>query len=431
MEAGPLGSAGEQDETALGEPIAPRQPRRVGAWARGTIPVAMTWLDVILVVMLAASMYSGYRRGAVLQLMGIIGLSLGVVVGVILAPRVAELAGSQPAAVALVLGTALVAGAIGNMLGWIVGTRLRRHTHGTPLRKADAVGGSLLSAVALVLATWFLTLNLAEGPFPVLSRGLRESRIVRSLEAAFPAPPSLVDEANDLLPLLGIPDGSMDLPGEPAGPVEPPTRGQSQAASAAARNSTVEVVGRGCVVGFVNQGTGFVIDAELVVTNAHVVAGTDEQTVVFEGDSSTASVVAFDPDLDVAVLRVPGLGLAPLPLLRGEAARGDVGVVLGYPGGGSLQPDDAAVRAVIEPIGVDIYGEGEVQRRIYELQTTIELGNSGGPFVLASGRVAGLVFASSADRPDIGYAIVSSKIEPIVNRAHALTATVDSGPCAS
>ncbi len=391
----------------------------------------MTWLDAALVLLLAVSMYSGYRRGAVLQLMGIIGLSLGVVVGVMLAPRVAELAGSQPAAVALVLGTALVAGAIGNMLGWIVGSRLRRRTHETQLRRADALGGSVVSGVALVLATWFLTLNLAEGPFPMLSRGLRESRIVRTLEATFPAPPSIVDEANHLLPLLGMPDGSVDLPGEPAGPVEPPTTEQARVATEAARSSTVEVVGRGCVVGFVNQGTGFVVGDELVVTNAHVVAGTDEQTVSLRSDAWTAFVVAFDPELDVAVLRVPGLDLEALPLLQGEAARGDVGVVLGYPGGGSLRPDDAAVRAVIEPVGVDIYGEGEVRRRIYELQTVIELGNSGGPFVLANGRVAGLVFASSADLADVGYAIVSHEIAPIVDRARSLAGEVDTGPCAS
>lgn len=391
----------------------------------------MTWLDVLLVVLLAASIYSGYRRGAVLQLTGVAGLCIGVVVGVMLAPRVAELADSQPTGVALVLGTALVAGAIGNMAGWLVGSRLRRRAHETPLRKVDAIGGSVLSAATLVLATWFLTLNLAEGPFPMLSRGLRSSRIVRTLEATLPAPPSLVDRAADLLPLFGLPDGSVDLPGQPAAPVDPPSDPQAAAATRAAQDSTVEVVGDGCDVGFVNQGTGFVAGADLVVTNAHVVAGTEEQWVQVDGESMAASVVAFDPDLDVAALRVPGLGREPLPLLQGEAARGDVGVVLGYPGGGSLRPDDAAVLAVIEPIGVDIYGEGEVRRRIYELQTTIERGNSGGPFVLADGRVAGLVFASSADRDEVGYAIVSSEFTPVLARARSVTEAVDTGPCAA
>ena len=86
------------------------------------------------------------------------------------------------------------------------------------MRTLDAIGGSVLSAVALVMATWFLTLNLAEGPFPMLSRGLRSSRIIRTLEATLPAPPSLVDRAADLLPLFGLPDGSVDLRASPPHP---------------------------------------------------------------------------------------------------------------------------------------------------------------------------------------------------------------------
>jgi S1-C subfamily serine protease len=142
-------------------------------------------------------------------------------------------------------------------------------------------------------------------------------------------------------------------------------------------------------------------------------------------------VVAFDPDIDVAALRVPGLGAGALPIVAGEARRGDVGVVLGYPGGRWLQADDAAVLAVIDPAGADIYGDGEVRRRVYELQTRIERGNSGGPFVLVDGRVAGLVFASSADRDGVGYAIVTSEFTPIVARARSATGAVDTGPCAA
>ena len=389
----------------------------------------MTWLDLLLTALLAASIYSGYRRGAVLQLMGIAGLSIGVVVGVMLAPRVAVLADSQPTAVAMVLGTALVAGAIGNMAGWLVGSRLRSRAQGTPLRRADALGGSVLSGIALVMATWFLAFNLIEGPFPMIARGLRSSRIVQTLEATLPAPPSLVDRANELLPLLGLADGSVDLPGQPAPPVEPPTRAQLAAATRAAERSTVEVVGDGCAEGSVNQGSGFVVGPGVVVTNAHVVAGTHSQWVQLGADSLAAAVVGFDTELDIAVLDVPGLDLEPLRLLEGDAERGSVGAILGFPGGGSLQADAAAVLAVLEPIGADIYGRGRVRRRIYELQTRIDRGNSGGPFVVASGEVAGLVFASSADRDGIGYAIVSDEVAPVVGRARAATGAVDTGPC--
>ena len=389
----------------------------------------MTWLDLLLIALLAASVYSGYRRGAVLQLMGVAGLSIGVVVGVMLAPRVAVLADSQPTAVAMVLGTALVAGAIGNMLGWLVGSRLRSRAQETPLRKADALGGSVLSGIALLMATWFLALNLIEGPFPMIARGLRSSRIVQTLEATLPAPPSLVERASELLPWFGLPYGSVDLPGRPAPPVKAPTDAQLASATRAAQRSTVEVVGDGCAEGSVNQGSGFVVGPGLVVTNAHVVAGTHTQWVQLGADSLAASVVGFDSDLDIAVLDVSGLEREPLRLLEGEAERGTVGAVLGFPGGASLQADAAAVLAVIEPVGPDIYGRGQVRRRIYELQTRIDRGNSGGPFVLASGEVAGLVFASSADREGVGYAIVSADVGPVVDRARAAGGAVETGPC--
>lgn len=390
----------------------------------------MSWLDVLLLALLAGALYSGYRRGAVLQVIGLAGLIAGVAIGIALAPRAAQAAGSPSTAVAFVLGTVLVAGAIGNMLGWALGSRIRRRTRATAFRRVDAVGGSAISGIALVLVVWLLAVNLAEGPFPSLSRSLRRSEIVRTLDDALPPPPSLVGEARRLLALLGFPDVFIGLPQDPAAPVRPPTDDQVAAAARAATSSTVEVLGSGCNRGFVNQGSGFVAGRDLVVTNAHVVAGTSHQWVRSDGVRVDAAVVAFDPDLDVAVLLARGLGLAPLPLLRGEAARGDAGAILGFPGGGGLSTGEAAVRAVIEPVGRDIYGAGEVRRRIYEIQAIVRRGNSGGPFVLASGRVAGLVFASSVADPDVGYAIVSQEFAPMLAHPERLTASVPTGACA-
>jgi S1-C subfamily serine protease len=172
------------------------------------------------------------------------------------------------------------------------------------------------------------------------------------------------------------------------------------------------------------------VATDLVITNAHVVAGTTTQWVRVDGREVEASVVAFDPDLDIALLRTAGLGIEPLGLLRGEAERGDVGAVLGYPGGGSLNAEGAAVRAVIEPVGRNIYGEGQVRRRVYEVQAPIMSGNSGGPFVLANGRVAGLVFASSIADDDVGYAIVAGEFAPMIETAATATDPVGTGACA-
>lgn len=394
-----------------------------------TMP-GLTWLDVTIVVLFAAALYSGYRRGAVLQVFGIGGLLVGVAAGAAVAPRVAGFAESPAGAVAFVLGTVLVAAAVGNMLGYLAGSWLKHATRQTPLRRVDALGGSALSAACLLLAVWFLTLNLAEGPFPVVARGVRDSTIVQTLDATLPPPPSLTGEAGRLLTLLGFADLSSGLPALPADPVDPPTGAESVAAAQAAEGSTVEVSAEGCFRGYLNQGSGFVVRHELVITNAHVVAGTERQSVSFEGADWGATVVSFDPVLDVALLHVPHLGLAPLPLLAGEARRGDVGAVLGYPDGGPLTARAAAVRAVIEPAGDDIYGQGQVRRRTYEVQAAIHRGNSGGPLVLSSGRVAGMVFAISATDDDVGYAIVSDEFRASVAEAAASRRQVDTGSCA-
>jgi S1-C subfamily serine protease len=390
----------------------------------------VSWLDGLLILLTVLAVAGGYRRGAVLQVVSLLGLALGVTVGVVAAPHVAGLGEDPMTHVGLALGAVLVGGAIGNLLGWIVGSRVRARAHGTRLRRADAVSGSVISVVALVLATWFLALNLADGPFPQLARGIRSSRIVREMDSVLPPPPSMLGQAQRVLSLLGFPDVFVGLPPAPAAAVPPPSGTEAASAFRAARASTVEVLGRGCSSGFLNQGSGFVVRPGVLVTNAHVVAGTTTQWVHASAGDFDARVVLFDPELDIAVLRVPDLPAPPLSFAEDLLQRGDGGAVLGYPGGGPLTAGTAAVRQVIEPVGRDIYGQSEVHRLLYEIQARIRQGNSGGPFVLGDGRVAGVVFASSVLDERVGYAIVSSEVAPLVREALDRVAEAGTGTCA-
>ena len=79
------------------------------------------------------------------------------------------------------------------------------------------------------------------------------------------------------------------------------------------------------------EGSGFVISRNHIMTNAHVVAGvTQRQTVTTtSGQTLAATVVYYDPQVDVAVLYVPGLNLSPLRF-AGQANPGDNAVVAGY-----------------------------------------------------------------------------------------------------
>ena len=387
----------------------------------------MSILDVVLVALLAVSGYTGSRRGAAQQLATYIGLGAGLVGGTLLAPSVASLAGSSAGQAQLAVGTLIVCGAVGDAIGWFAGAKLRSRVARTRMKRADTVGGSFVSVGSVLLVVWFLALNLANGPVPAVSRQIQRSTIVRGLAAALPEPPSLIGEARRFLNVLGFPDVFLGLPPLPADPVPPPTDEQAKAAFDAASGSTVQIVGVAC--GQLLEGSGFVAGPELVVTNAHVVAGGDAPQVRLDAASVSATTVLFDPALDIAILRVPGLQAPPLQLSSSEWGRGADGAVLGYPEGGPLTGRRAAVRAVFDATGRDIYGEEHVLRRIYELQTVVRPGNSGGPFVLTNGQVAGVVFAASTVGQNTGYAITSLEVSPLVSRAGQLTGAADTGPC--
>jgi S1-C subfamily serine protease len=385
----------------------------------------VTVLDVVLLVLLVLSVWGGYRRGALLQVAGLVGLGVGFVVGAWLAPHAADLVRSDPAKAGVALGTVLLMGAVGDAVGSVLGLKLRKRTLGTRFKVADAVGGSALSASALVLAIWFLGLNLAAGPFPSVARSLQRSAVVRVVDAALPAPPSLAAQLGSVLDLIGFPDVFSGLPPLPADPVPQPARGLAARAARSARPSVVLIAGPAC--DRILQGTGFVVRDDLILTNAHVIAGSRPR-VEWEGRTFAAQPVLFDRDLDAAVLRVDGLNAPALTLLTHEVDRGAGGAVVGFPHGRYTELRAAARRALVA-VGRDIYSEDEVRRRIYELQVTVRPGNSGGPFVLPGGKVAGLIFGASVTNNGLGYALTSPELIPLVDRAAARADPVGTGRC--
>lgn len=388
----------------------------------------MNVLDLLLLGLLVLAGVVGYRRGLTLQAFGFGGLLVGLVVGALLAPVVAGVVDSPLSKAAVTAIVLLAVAGIGNGLGWYVGAHARTRAKATRFGRADAVAGSTITVAASLLAIWFLALNLVNGPFPRVSEQIRGSAVLRTLDAALPEPPSLLAQARQLLNRFGFPDVFSGIPPLPAEPVDPPTQAEARAAVEAGGASTVRVTGEAC--GRIQEGSAFVVADGFVVTNAHVVAGVDEPSVESPGlGSSDASTVLFDPDLDLAILRVDGL-TGPVLVLATEAIdRGARGAVLGYPGGGPLDARRAAVRRTIEAIGRDIYGHGQVERLVLELQTVVRPGNSGGPFVLSDGRVGGVVFAASSSDDEVGYAIAGREVEDAVGDALLADGETPTGPC--
>jgi S1-C subfamily serine protease len=389
----------------------------------------MNLLDVAIIVVAILAAANGFRRGAALQVTTYLGLLAGLLLGAIIAPKVGGLASSSLGRAALSLAVLLAFAAIGDAVGWMIGSRIWVAARRSVLGGVDSVAGSVVAVVAMLLAVWFLGWNLVNGPFPAVSAQIRGSAIVRGLDEHLPRPPSLLAEVKQFLNRFGFPEVFAGLPPAPAGPVAEPSNPEVRAIFDQADQSTVQIVGEACNA--IQEGSGFVAAEHYIITNAHVVAGVTAPEVRQQnGPSQDATVVLFDPKLDIAILRVADTPGNVLSLDGKDEGRGTQGAVLGFPEGGPLKVGPGAVRRDLNAVGRDIYGRSVVERDVYELQAVVRPGNSGGPFVLKDGTVAGVVFAASTTDGDIGYALTTPQVRPLLDRAEGRIQRVSTQGCA-
>ncbi len=202
----------------------------------------------------------------------------------------------------------------------------------------------------------------------------------------------------------------------------------------AASRSVVRVLGTAC--GLAIEGSGWVAEPDVVVTNAHVVAGEQDTTVEVGGHSPglLARPIAFDPTDDVAVLYVEGLGLPALRLAN-SPAEGLGGAILGYPENGSLDAQPGRIGRTQAVLTQNAYGQGPVSRLLTPLRGLVRPGNSGGPLVDGDGRVLTTVFASIVGRSSRGgYGVANATVATVLSEANANAhdgAQAGTGQCTS
>jgi S1-C subfamily serine protease len=384
-------------------------------------------LGAVAILVLAALL--GFRSGALPQLGGLLGAVAGAVCGLALVSLLAEpLAGIiAPVRALTVLAGLLVLVITGETFGATLGGMAARRIAGGLATAADRAAGAVVGAAQGLLILWLAGWLLAAGAIPAWTSTAQSSVTVRMLAAAVPPPTALTGQIAGLLDSTGLPDLFVGLDPLPALPVELPSTTATDTMAAAAKSVTFRVEADTCDV--VSSGSSVLIATSYVVTNAHVIAGASAITVDGSTGPLKATAVLFDPELDVAVLRVPGLDGKPLRFATADPARGAVGATIGYPGGGALAVEPAAVTARLTATGLDVSGQHQVTREVLELRAIIRRGDSGGPFVVADGSIGGLVFAESRVDPNVGYALSPVAVATAVMPAVGRTSSVGVGSC--
>jgi S1-C subfamily serine protease len=390
-------------------------------------------LDLILIVLVVAFGVAGYRQGFIIGVLSFAGFIGGGAIGAAFGPRIARSVTTNPAwqAVAAIV-VVFLAAMIGQLLASGVGVAMRSKLTWRPATVVDAVGGAGVSAIAVLLIAWLIGSAVAYAPFPLISRQVNNSGVLRIIDRLMPPAANVM--FSDFRSLLASGPyaqvfGALGAEGALAVPAPSPAVLDS-AGLASARSSIMKVEGIAPSCSHRIEGSGFVYAPGHVLTNAHVVAVVSEQQQVVT-DSGTifpARVVLYDPGRDIAVLYVPGLDAAPLRFAGPAAIRADA-IVAGYPLDGPFDAVAARVGGSEQATSPDIYQSAQVTRNIYAIRADVRPGNSGGPLLTPQGTVDGVVFAAAISVPETGYALTAGEVASDAAAGATATAPASTEQC--
>jgi S1-C subfamily serine protease len=350
----------------------------------------MNFVDLIIVAFALALATIGYERGLIASGLPLAGFVIGAAIGGRLGPALLAGGGESPYAPLITVLAGLLLGAtLAMAMEGVADTLSTRFSRPGLPTSLDGLGGAALLAALALLLSWAFGAAALNVPGPGerdLRHALQKSRILTALNSALPPSGPLLNVLRhiDPTPAVSGPNANVRAP-EPGIAHDPGVK--------RAGDSVVKLLGTACGLGI--EGSGWVAAPGLVVTNAHVVAGENDTTVTARaGGSLDASAVHYDPHNDLAILRVGGLHLPPLPLAP-RVVKGTAAAVLGYPENGPFTVSAARVGSTGQVISEDSYGRGPVKRMMTPFRGRVQSGNSGGPAVDSAGRVLTTVFAAA------------------------------------
>jgi len=392
-------------------------------------------LDLVLALMLVSYAVIGYRHGFVVSVMSLIGFLAGGALGMWLLPELLRhwdtVDNNVVSRTVVLIAGVFALAAVGQAMAVGVGSRVRSGLTEKPERAIDSVLGAVATVLAVSVLVWFLAGAVRGGAQTQLAKAIGASRVVSTIDRFVPPQTAkLFAGFQSVLDREGFPRVFEGVRAEPIAPMAPPDRQVAFGPGVArASESIVKITGVASSCNREQEGSGWVVSPERVVTNAHVVAGTTSGHVRIQGlgRAYDARVVVFDPKRDLAVLAVPGL---PAPSSKQGPAlkRSGSAVVAGFPLNGPYRLDSARVRDVLTAAGSDIYGSPGAIREVYSLFARVQPGNSGGPLLSPSGDVVGVVFARSLDDDRTGYALTLDEARPVLDRAGS-SSPVSTGDC--
>ena len=170
----------------------------------------------------------------------------------------------------------------------------------------------------------------------------------------------------------------------------------------------------------VGGGSGFLVSSDgLIVTNKHVVDQTNATYTVFtnDGNKYTAKVIARDPVLDIALIRItplPGQVFPYLTLGNSDSLQlGQTVIAIGNALGEYRNTVSVGVVSGLSRsiTAGDESGNSEVLDHVIQTDAAINPGNSGGPLLDLSGNVIGVNVAVAEGSQSIGFALPINSVE--------------------
>jgi hypothetical protein len=380
----------------------------------------VTTIDWLIAAFAVVMALVGYRQGFIVGALSLVGFVLGAVIGTRVGTQLIGDGSHSPYAPMFGLVGALVGGMIISSGLEGLGFHLRKRLTLPGFAALDGLAGAVLSGALGLGICWVGGAVALQTPGPrELRRDIQRSEILRRLNNALP-PSGIILHALarfDPFPHVDGPGADVPAPRESVA-------GDPQITGA--QSSVVRILGTACGLGI--EGSGWVAAPDVVVTNAHVVAGESDTTVQLGGGGTRfdAQAIAFDPTNDIAVLRVPGLGARPLPDV-GDPASGTAGAVIGFPHNGPFRVRAARLGQTRRVLSQDAYGRGPISRTVTSLRGVVQPGNSGGPMLDPAGRVLTTVFAATrgSSTPG-GFGVPNAVVREILARA---AGPVGTGAC--